>query len=872
MAPNVHDSDSNAPSTTDVLATAWDQIERWTPNQPNWQREALRRIAGDEDVLSSAGIESLADLVVQDLLVPGNSPPTASQGPEGIAPPIAPTPPARLTLERISDVVGVNAMMPKEPLTFGSQLSVVYGENGSGKSGYVRILRQFGRARFVAPIRQNVFGAPLEPKARIGYVVGSDTRFYDWTGATNASCAPDELKNVHVFDSDCAKNYLSKKNELFFKPKPLEVLGQLSKACDAAREEAVARNPAGIPWRSAVPEDVKVVPRIVAVVKARRLQTDEQLDDLLAWDEKAQNRLAELELVLASVSPEEDAKRLGREIARTTQLSASLKAAADLLSPAGFEALVGLRRSADEAQRAAEQDARLAFDDRQLSGIAADSWRRLWLAARDFSTQAAYPSQPFPVTGENAKCPLCQQPLSDEASARFRHFEDYVAGKLQVEAKAAAERLANQESQLRSMLSEPVVAGHLDGSGIDSGLRAAVEAYCRQLRDIRDAFLGAEGGSQLPLPEDPLAAIDAHVKDLQKRQADCMLAVSSDDRPARVTEAADLRARRWFAARRQEWDGWRQQDTILQRLDKITDTAPITRLVGRLSELLLTNSFVERFNTELGHLGAKGLKVVLDLDAGKAKAAHQVVLQTKVKEAKAADILSEGEMRVVALAAFLTEAQMSPTAPIVLDDPVSSLDQRFEECAAERIVELARTRQVVVFTHRISLTVLLNDWAKQQAVSCTTTAVARAEWGTGEPECNPLSTQKCDAAITTLRNNRLAALRTSRAVSNEEFERHASQLTKDIRITLERIVERHLLNGIVQRFRRSVQTMGRLKSLPRVTTEDCCLIDSLMTRYSRHEHSQSDELPIPPVDPDLIEKDLAELQEWLTAFKKKMEN
>ncbi|HEY5959900.1 MAG TPA: hypothetical protein VIV60_25270 [Polyangiaceae bacterium] len=48
----------------------------------------------------------------------------------------------------------------------------------------------------------------------------------------------------------------------------------------------------------------------------------------------------------------------------------------------------------------------------------------------------------------------------------------------------------------------------------------------------------------------------------------------------------------------------------------------------------------------MGELGASGLEVVLELDAGKAKAAHQVILQTKVKDAKAADVLSEGEMRV----------------------------------------------------------------------------------------------------------------------------------------------------------------------------------------------------------------------------------
>jgi ABC-type bacteriocin/lantibiotic exporter with double-glycine peptidase domain len=62
------------------------------------------------------------------------------------------------------------------------------------------------------------------------------------------------------------------------------------------------------------------------------------------------------------------------------------------------------------------------------------------------------------------------------------------------------------------------------------------------------------------------------------------------------------------------------------------------------------------------------------------------------------------------LAAFLADITGSgqPT-PFVFDDPISSLDQEFEERVADRLVELLRTRQVIVFTHRLSLLALLED-------------------------------------------------------------------------------------------------------------------------------------------------------------------
>ncbi len=50
-------------------------------------------------------------------------------------------------------------------------------------------------------------------------------------------------------------------------------------------------------------------------------------------------------------------------------------------------------------------------------------------------------------------------------------------------------------------------------------------------------------------------------------------------------------------------------------------------------------------------------------------------------------ILSEGETRIAALAAFLADTTGSnQLAPFIFDDPISSLDQDFEERVVERLV------------------------------------------------------------------------------------------------------------------------------------------------------------------------------------------
>src|SRR5690606_1981664 len=84
---------------------------------------------------------------------------------------------------------------------------------------------------------------------------------------------------------------------------------------------------------------------------------------------------------------------------------------------------------------------------------------------------------------------------------------------------------------------------------------------------------------------------------------------------------------------------------------------------------------------------------------------HKIQLQGLNKshgKSKAMNVLSEGEQRVVSLAAFLADVTSKPnSAPFIFDDPISSLDQTYEEHTAKRLIDLSRERQVIVFTHRL---------------------------------------------------------------------------------------------------------------------------------------------------------------------------
>lgn len=94
----------------------------------------------------------------------------------------------------------------------------------------------------------------------------------------------------------------------------------------------------------------------------------------------------------------------------------------------------------------------------------------------------------------------------------------------------------------------------------------------------------------------------------------------------------------------------------------------------------------------------------------------------------------------------------------------------------------------------------------------------------------------------------------------------AHNLCTEFRIIVERCVEKVLLNDILQRFRRSVETKNKIGSLAKIRGTDCGLIDDFMTRYSVFEHSQAEEMPATEPDIDSLEADVKKLADWIAEF------
>ena len=139
-----------------------------------------------------------------------------------------------VSLRSLTHHAGVNALAPQQAVEFGPQLTVVYGENAAGKSGYTRILKRACRARGAEDILGNVVSpASLgSPAATIAFDVDGQPHSHRWRD--NNPLNP-FLSRISVFDHHCASVYVAQKTDVAFRPMGLDLFDKLSDACEAVK-------------------------------------------------------------------------------------------------------------------------------------------------------------------------------------------------------------------------------------------------------------------------------------------------------------------------------------------------------------------------------------------------------------------------------------------------------------------------------------------------------------------------------------------------------------------------------------------------------------------------------------------------------------
>jgi ABC-type transport system involved in cytochrome c biogenesis ATPase subunit len=807
-------------------------ILTFSRSQKPWVQDALRRIACKSSLEDNDYQDLLAMLYVEHgILLADPAPAPVALADRHLALPVLSVEP--VLLNGLSGAKSVNRLAEGQSLRIALDgITVVYGDNGSGKSGYGRLLKKLCRVRDGAEeaILSNVFESrpPAPAEVQVIFTVGSGPKTTVlWS---DGDPPPPPLHQISVFDSKAAALYADKDNRVEFLPYGLDLLPRLGALCEALAQKVDAeigslerrcRTP--IAGFSRSTECGRVVSGLVSEPMPSVLVSEQDLRSFGEWDEARSETLERLEQQLAR-DPSALASLCDRAADVAIQVIGSIAQAKERLGDDALGGLTSTVETARTARAAAGLAAAEAFGGEPLTGVGGSAWRLMFDYARQYH-EVAYPGVLFPAAEPGRRCLLCQQELGDEASRRMLRFADFVQGVAESYARDCELKVADARAALDAERPGPPseVTSMLGGfEGADEALRKDAEVFLAEVRGrwqvaVKLVSGRAERCEAGPLPADPSVRLSA-IAETYRRRATHLRASATDAgaRAKSVLEREQLIDRRVLSesmavvlARRGDLDRLQR----LRRCRTGCDTTAISRKGTELRRQGITKEFGDRLRAELDFFRLEYLPLKIG-DRSEKGVSYVGPALSASRPVRIETILSEGERKALALACFFAEVGGVPGhSGLIFDDPVSSLDHRHRSQVARRIVAEARKRrQVVLFTHDLTFLHELKRIAAEGTppVPLVTHEIRRTGergFGTIFEGAEMWILRKVKERVPVLESIlRNAEATTDR--SGEAYRRAVKEFYGHLRETWERIVEEILLNGVVSRFDEAVKTQS----------------------------------------------------------------
>ena len=839
----------------------FDELWKWFEDRPKWLQDCARRLIEKGLLLQKDYIDLLA--ICKDEAIGENV--NFSGIPEGSLALQESTKPIRL--ESIANISGINALCSDKPLDFGKEpICIIYGRNGSGKSGYVRLLKHACGVKNPGNLLSNVFMTNNQPHtAELTFTEEAKKKSSKWSGEPIA-----ELRGIEIYDTACGLVYINKENEVAYEPWILYLFTQLTEACTNLASRINEEIDGMVSSKPDFPSEYETTEASIWYTNISESTTQSEVEKKTAWTSADKEELNEMNKRLIETKPSEKAGDLRRQAHSIKELVYDLKNLTKSFKDPKCNEYIKVKKDALEKRKVADEDAAKVFSRAPLAGIGSKTWRLLWEAARKYSNEYAYKTQVFPYITTDARCVLCQRKLDLESIDRFVSFEEYIKGELQQIALEAEQKFKTSFELLPDVPTAEMITMKIEAARIsDQDTLAMVTKYTKKIAARKQTVLNACRMTDISaLPgKTALISLVQIARIIYKKARSYDKDAAGQNRPKLEQRSRELKAREWLNQQRQTINKEIVRLTVIKQLKDaldLTNTTALSRRKSNLTEELITNAYIQRFHNELIGLEAKHISVDLEKTRTEVgKVYHRIFLKNTNVDVGTMEILSEGEFRIVSLAAFLadTEGRGSKTT-FIFDDPISSLDNRYEEVTAQRLVRLSMNRQVIVFTHRLSLVGYLTKYAEKNKIKSE--IVCLSCYRTGQVTDLPINLKRTDKAVNDLLNKRLADAK--KAFKNGDdivYENVARSICIDIRVLIERMVEMDLLNEVVRRFCEEVNTKGKISALAKITEEDCSFVDEYMTKYSRYEHSQSEEVIIPLPLPDEIESDLNKIKRFI---------
>lgn len=619
--------------------------------------------------------------------------------------------PSDFKLVSIHSVQNLNALRTDQKFSIALDgITVVYGENGVGKSGYSRLFNNIFYSRGDSFLIGNIFGPTKnQPTSAIFEII-------DTEGVTHELKYPDNknhpaFKHFSSFDSKSVNIHIDSQNELYVQPRELdffENLIQMIKKISDKIDALSIKNRKENHFSQYFSEESPIKKEVMNLNSQSNMS---RLNTISKFSEDDEKKIVDLEKQKNSLSLtelEKNKKRLQSIKTKIINLKSQFSLLGTYYSKEKIEfvnkAIIRYEDlKAEVARNSIEQ-----FSDSNLKGVGSDLWQQFIKHGQELNSLHLEEHPNYPTT--NDACPYCRQKLEEQAVVLIQKYSAFLESKARdnmLKAHDWGTRYVNELENLESPLFSEDEA--LSEWGREKQ-KTTLDTICENLKKIQ--ILKNATISSIRTWDKSLlkninletvdwssleSAIEKEILDLNENQIKIQLKNINDE----LIVLQHKRILSKLIPDITQFLGTLKHTEELDKLKKqIGRTTIITNKCTELHEKYISNKYVQLFKKECLNLEITCPDLSSVGEKGKTKRKYSIAGELPSK------ILSEGEQRAVALADFFTEAQISEMSGLIFDDPVNSQDYKRKIKIAHRLATEAKKRQIVVLTHDL---IFLND-------------------------------------------------------------------------------------------------------------------------------------------------------------------
>jgi hypothetical protein len=397
-------------------------LATWANENDEWVRFAASEVIASAGPLTEPQLDSAYALFRQqkgldERELPEVEPLSTEATIDETAPP--------LTITKLSEVHGVNALSSGAEIEPHEALTVLFGENGTGKTGYARIFKALAGSRTDDEILGNVEAETAEPQsAKVAYQEGPEPEEFVWTGQHGVS----PFTRMSIFDTPCVSYHIDDSLEYVYVPAALALFNYVSEAISSVQARIDAQLTELRTGTTALLGKFPRTSSVYAEIETLGASTDLGALRVKAdWDQDVDDRLGVLRRAVAAL----EANALPAQINLKTREIHVLQQAKALI-----EGL--LHFDAEKYNGLLTQNAALEQDFRTFRD--------------ELFTAASLPAEPdntwssFISAGETYRqhlidegvhdadrCLYCRQELSDPARTLLTKYQTYLEDKIQAD-------------------------------------------------------------------------------------------------------------------------------------------------------------------------------------------------------------------------------------------------------------------------------------------------------------------------------------------------------------------------------------------------------------------------------------------------------